>query len=350
MKKIFALTLAIIFAFTLISCKSDFKDANNESEYVYNSGGYTLFVPEDWTVTLASSAVSASFEDGTAVTVAPFSFGSTEYMTVDLGWQEIKSNFETFFAGNYSVIDEENKDGETLVDGINSGKYIYKGNVAGVEMKFMCVLTIYDATFYNITFSSAIDSFDSHLDVFNKIIENFTFGKTDKTVDGFKSAVAPEKTNVVTDKFTLSVDRDWITDNSTGILSARYANGFPSSISVMQTTLGEFSNSADYWNSYIDTFKSSLKNFSIVEEECEDGFLIDGRNGRAYVFTGVPAIGSDDNDTPYKYCQVLVEDGNDLYIITYASSADTETGSGYYEVHYETFTDVLAEFKIGANS
>jgi len=32
MKKIFALTLAIIFAFTLISCKSDFKDANSESE------------------------------------------------------------------------------------------------------------------------------------------------------------------------------------------------------------------------------------------------------------------------------------------------------------------------------
>lgn len=347
MKRIFALFLILIFSFALVSCKSDLKNANSESSYVYNSGGYTLFVPNDWTVTLASSAVSASHTDGTSVTVAPFSYGSTEYMTVDLGWQEIKSNFETFFGGNYSVISEDNKDNELLVDGVNSAKYIYKGSVAGVDMKFMCVLTIYNATFYNITFASSEDTFELHTEEYNKIIEHFTFAKTDKTVEGFKAAVAPEKTSVVTDSFTLTVDRDWITDYSTGIISARYANGFPSSISVMKTTIGNFETPKDYWNSYIDTFKTSLKNFSVVEEECESGFLIDGRTALAFVFTAVPAIGADDNDTPYKYCQVLVEDGEDLYIITYASSADTETGSGYYEVHYETFTDVLAEFKIG---
>lgn len=347
MKKILALLLVFIFAFTLISCKTDYKNANKESGYVYNSGGYTLYVPNDWNVTLASSAVSASHTDGTAVTVAPFSYSSTDFMSVDVGWQEIKSNFETFFAGEYSIIDEENKDGELLVDNINSGKYIYVGTVAGVKMKYMCVLTIYNATFYNITFSSATDTFDQHTKEFDSILEHFSFGKTDKKIDGFKAAIAPEKTNVVTDKFTLSVDRDWITDNSTGILCARYANGFPSSISVIQTDLGDYSNSADYWNSYIETFKASLKGFTVIEEECEEGFIIDGCNARSYVFTGIPAIGSDDKDTPYKYCQVLVENGNDLYIITYASSADTDTGSGYYEVHYETFTDVLAEFKIG---
>ena len=347
MKKIFALLLITTFALTLVSCKSDFKSANDESYYVHNSGGYTLFVPEDWTVNLASSAVSASHSDGTAVTVAPFSYGSTEYMSVDLGWQEIKSNFETFFAGNYSIINEENKDDELLVDGINSGRYTYVGTIAGVKMKYMCVLTIYDTTFYNITFSSSEENFDSHTEEFEKILEHFTFGKSDKSVEGFKSALAPEKTNIVANKFTLSVDRDWITDVSTGVVSARYANGFPSSITVMQTTMGEFSNAEDYWRSYIDTFKTSLKSFTLIDSECEYGFLIDGKTACSFVFTAIPAVDADDKDTPYKYCQVLVEDGNDLYIITYASSDNTETGSGYYDVHYETFTDVLNNFKIG---
>ena len=115
----------------------------------------------------------------------------------------------------------------------------------------------------------------------------------------------------------------------------------------MQTTLGDFENSYDYWYSYLDTFKSSLKNFTVIEEEFEKDFLVDEKKARAFVFTAIPAVGADNNDTPYKYCQVLVENGEDLYIITYASSADTETGSGYYDVHYETFLDVLGEFKIG---
>ena len=259
----------------------------------------------------------------------------------------ITSNFETFFAGDYSIIDEENKDGELLVDGQNSGAYLYTGTVAGVKMKFLCVLTIYNSTFYNITFSSADSIFDQHQSEFKKILEYFKFGKSNAEIEGFKAAVSPEKTTVVTERFTLSVDRDWITDNSTGVVSARYANGFPSSITVMQTTLGDFSNSYDYWYSYVDTFRSSLKNFTIIESECEGGLLIDGRPARSFVFTAIPAVDSDDNDTPYKYCQVLVENGNELFIITYASSDNTETGSGYYEVHYEIFMDVLGEFKIG---
>ena len=347
MKKFLALTLIIASALCLVACKSDFKSANDESDYVYNSGGYTLFVPNDWTVDLASSAVSASHTDGTSVTVTPFSYGSTDYMSVDLGWQEIKSNFETFFAGNYSIVNEENKDGELLVDGNNSGRYIYVGTVAGVRMKFMCVLTIYNSTFYNITFASKEDSFAAHEEDFAKILEHFTFKKAENAPEGFKAAIAPEKTNVVTIKFTLSVDRDWITDTSTGVVSARYANGFPSSITVMQTELGSFENATDYWYSYLDTFKTSLKSFSIVEKECEQSFLIDGKDACSFVFTAIPAVDADDNDTPYKYCQVLIEDGKDLYIITYASSDNTETGSGYYDVHYDVFTDVLNNFKIG---
>ncbi len=348
MKKLLALILISVFAFSLVSCKSDFKNANEESDYVYNSGGYTLFVPNDWTVTLASSSVSASATDGTSVTVSPFTFNSNRgIMTVGIGWEEIKTNFETFFGGEYSIINEENKDGELLVDGENAGRYIYIGTVAGVEMKYKSVLVIYNSIFYNITFSSKTDLFDSHEGEFDKIIEYFDFQKTDKTHEGFKAATAPEKTNIVSNKFTLTVDRDWITDHSTGVLCARYANGFPSSISVMETTLGEYTNSRDYWYSYIDTFKSTLKDFKIIEEECEDDFLVDERKACSFVFTAIPAIGADGEDTPYKYCQVLVENGNDLYIITYASSADTSTGSGYYETHKEIFLDVLGEFKIG---
>lgn len=347
MKRIICILLIIACAFTFASCKSDFKDANKESDYVYNSGGYTLFVPEDWTVTLASSAVSASHSDGSAVTVTPFSYSSTDYMSVEIGWKEIKSNFETFFAGNYAIIDEENKDGELLVDGQNSGAYTYTGTVAGIKMKYTCVLTIFNSTFYSITFSSTEELYDTHEEEFNKIVEYFKFGKVTNAPEGFKAAVAPEKTNVVTDRFTLSVDRDWITDNSTGVVCARYSNGFPSSITVMQTSLGDFENSYDYWYSYLDSFKSSFKNFEIVTEECESNLLIDGRSARSFVFKAVPAVDQDDNDTPYKYCQVLVENGKELFIITYASSDNTDTGSGYYDVHYDIFLDVLAEFKIG---
>lgn len=330
---------------SLVSCKSDYKDAS-EGEYALNSGGYTLYVPESWEVTLATDCTFAKAEDGTAVTVTPFTMSDSYYQTVGSAWKKIKSNFGTFFAGNYSIIDEENEDFALTVDGYNAGEYIYVGTVAGVAMKYKTVLTIYDAYLYSITFSSREELFDSHEEDYENILKYFKFASPTTPPAGFKAADKPDKIQVEKDKFTMSVDSDWITDDSTGILFARFANGFPSCISVMTADMSGFDNVEEYWNSYTEEFEKSFKDFTLIEEECSNDSIVANKPAYSYVYTAIPAVDDNGEDVLYKYCQVLVPDGDVVYIITYSSSANTDKGSGYYDTHYETFIDVLANFKI----
>lgn len=346
MKKIVSfLLISLICIFSLVSCKKDMKDAS-EGEYVNNSGGYTLYVPESWEVTLSTDCAIAKAEDGTAVTVTPFSMSNAYYQTVETAWTQIKGNFNTFFAGEYTIIDEENEDFALTVDGNNAGEFIYKGTVAGVEMKYKTVLTIYNTYLYSITFSSTPELFDSHAEDYSDILKYFKFSSPEQAPEGFKAADKPDKVQVKTDDFTMSVNSDWITDDSTGVLFARYANGFPSCISIMTADMNGFDSAEDYWNSYLDTFKKSFKSFTIIEEECSDDSNVGGKPAYSYVFTAYPAADDNGEDVLYKYCQVLIPNGDEIYIITYSSSADTDLGSGYYDTHYETFIDVLANFKI----
>lgn len=346
MKKV--LPLILILSFCLISlagCTPDTSEAGKD-EFVYNSGGFTLYVPESWTVTLSTDCTVANAPDGTTVSVTPFSMSDAYYQTVSTAWEKIKSNFDTFFAGNYSIVDEENTDFEVIVDGYNAGEYIYTGTVADVSMKYKTVLTIYNTYLYIITFSTTPELYDSHEEDYTNIIKYFKFAKPTTPPEGFKACDKPDNVEVKNDKFTMKVDSEWITDNSTGVLFARYANGFPSCISVVIGDMKGFDNAQDYWNSYLETFKSSLKQFTIIENECSDDSTVAGKPAYSYVFTAIPAVDDQGEDMLYKYCQVLIPVGEEVYIITYSSSANTELGTGYYDTHYDVFIDVLANFQI----
>ncbi len=348
--RILSLSLLLCIAvLSLFSCKSDNKDAEEGTDYVFNSNNYSLFIPEDWTVTLASDSLSASAPDGSSVTIAPFDYSTSEYITIDTVWEKICENFETFFNGKYSVVNTDNEnDRFTTIGGLDAGKYIYTGSVGGVDMKFENVITIYDSRVFLMVFSSTAELFDSHKDDFDGIVAKFEFNKTDKTYDGYKLVREAEKKLYDSGKFKVSIDRDWITDTSTGVLSAKYANGFPSCITFMTADLGEFTDLHEYWYSYKETFEKSMKGFTILEDDLyhdkEDEIF--GLPARQFVFTAIPAVDSSNQETVYKYCQVLIKNGNEVIIATYSSSANTDKINGYYDTHFEIFRDALDSLTI----
>lgn len=353
MKKILRiLPLALLICaaiLSLFSCKSDNKNAEEGTDYVFNSNNYSLFVPEDWTVTLASDSLSASAPDGSCVTIAPFDYRSSEYITIETVWTKICENFETFFNGKYSIVNTDSESDRFIsIGGLEAGKYIYTGSVAGIQMKYENVITIYDSRVFLMVFSSTAELFDSHIADFDSIVEKFEFTNTDKSYDGYKLVKEAEKKLYDSGKFKVSVDRDWITDISTGVLSARYANGFPSCITFMVADLGEFTDLHDYWYSYKETFEKSMKEFTVVEDDIyhdvEDE--ISGLPARQFVFTAIPAVDSENNETVYKYCQVLIQNGSEVIIATYSSSATTDKINGHYDTHLDVFRDVLDSLEV----
>lgn len=150
--------------------------------------------------------------------------------------------------------------------------------------------------------------------------------KSDVTVPyGLQLASDPDVVD-----YYLFVPDDWTVDISTGVTYAYHSASDPSSISVSVYKLGDdITDVAGYWEYYTAQFASVFGDPQNVETATT---LLGGKEAAQYVYTTVFG------ENTYKFWQVVCVNRGQVYILTYASSAEN------YDKHTDDMQAVVESF------
>lgn len=157
--------------------------------------------------------------------------------------------------------------------------------------------------------------------------------KTDEIPDGMQLI----ESEFVDYKFF--VPNGWITDITTGVLTAKAGDNSNVSIQTMNPS-GSYKSADDYFRTdYFAKVQSTFKNVVLIEEECSTENQKFGKSGEPcvkYVYT----VESD--GATYKLLQYFTYYSGYLYIFTYtAQIAETDAAGNIKELDY--FADHLEE-------
>lgn len=130
---------------------------------------YRFFVPENWMVNNGAEFSAAKFSDSDSSNVSlQMYMTDDESQTVDDYFAELEKRYKEMFA-SYELESSE----DIKMDGSDAKKYVYKIVVGGIEYKQMQAIVVRGAVFYTLTYTALPESFDSHIDDVNKMIESF---------------------------------------------------------------------------------------------------------------------------------------------------------------------------------
>ena len=170
MKRFLTLALALAML-TMTGCGAD---ADAPTGYKTASGeaaDYYFFVPDDWTVDMATGATSAycSAEDPSSVSVMAWELPNTD-TTLDQWWEMNLEDITMVFQ-NVTVEEPEN----VTVGGVHGQKYVYTADLGDFSYKIMQTAAIRRGSVYLITYTSLADTFDSHLEEVGNMVAFFQF-------------------------------------------------------------------------------------------------------------------------------------------------------------------------------
>lgn len=177
MKRYISALLVIILAAVLVlSVTSCGKDKDVPAGMIKASGDeadFTLYVPEKWTVDMATAAVSAyaGKDDPSSVSVMGWDLEYTDYSLDE--WWEVNESENAKVFGDYETVSEE----DLTVDGLYAEKKIYTASLGDYEYRIMQVACVKKATVYLFTYTSTPDTFDSHLDEVGQMLANLKIGR-----------------------------------------------------------------------------------------------------------------------------------------------------------------------------
>ena len=146
----------------------------------------------------------------------------------------------------------------------------------------------------------------------------------DGTPDGMKNVAGKN------DAYYLYVPESW-TENSNGVVGARYSNTDTSNISVTAYGGSEYSTVEDYWNDFKKKVSDISTEFEAVKEN--EPKVIGGKNGVQYVFKMTTG------EVKYQVQQVFVLYSNIMYVITYTATEEK------FDSHTEDIQKIIDEFK-----
>ncbi|MBQ9510516.1 MAG: hypothetical protein IJR55_02270 [Clostridia bacterium] len=190
--KITALIFAIMFVCAaLVSCG---KDKDGVPSGMIEVGGelnteYRLFVPNDWTVDIATGFVSAHAQDGSNVSVQVVSTGGVYTSSADYivridneTYNGLTEYFEKVYLPTIQTtfasltLDEQYTQGQKLGDEERACKYVYSVTSGGKDYKIMQILAVHGSEIYIFTYTAREPNYDKHLEEVNdKILQNFIF-------------------------------------------------------------------------------------------------------------------------------------------------------------------------------
>ncbi len=134
--------------------------------------GYRFFVPENWIVNGRADFPAAYYSDSDSSNVSLQVYMLNLESDDSLNTPE--KYFETCCERYEDVFDAFTLDGEEDIEmaGAKAKQYIYTIETGGVEYKQLQAI-VFRGAYYVLTYTSSPETFDSHLDDIEKMIENF---------------------------------------------------------------------------------------------------------------------------------------------------------------------------------
>ena len=176
MKKLIISVISLIMALFCVSC-SDKQEESSVPDGMKlasseEAASYALYVPEDWTVDMATAATRAhcSKSDASSVSAMAWELEHTDSKIEDW-WDVNVEELKTVFADyNEEAVEQ------TTLDGRQAVKYVYTASLGENKFKFMQTAALNGSgAVYIITYTALEDVYDSHADEVYSILENFKF-------------------------------------------------------------------------------------------------------------------------------------------------------------------------------
>ena len=307
--------------------------------YAENTVDYTMFVPEDWTVTMANGVVAAVCSDADPVSVSITNYSIYGNTSVQDEWLKLKSQTENAVK-DFTLISEPDYENESsgivTVADTKGAAYEYSAVINKTVCQYEQVLFIRDAVLYVFTYSASAEAYQTHKADAESILAELTFAKNAVCPEGMKPAVTSETKYALSDKYILYVDKDWTIDASSGVLTASFAS-LNSNVTVLTATVDDTIGMDGYLESSMRELKSTLPSFELLSES-NDKYLIGTKDGR-YSATEWEYKSQIEGQT-YRFCQVICKAKTDIFILTFS------TTEAYYENHISYFTKLLDAFRI----
>jgi len=171
-KHIAKLAAALIAASALFTSCADSDAINPPSGMILSCDpevtDYYLFVPNNWTVDLTTSASGAYYSknDPSSISMMVWELEHTD-STIDDWWEANKTDLELVFQ-NFSIESEEN----TTIDSKYAKKYVYTADLGTSSYKIMQIGTLTDGKIFLFTYTALAEVYDSHLEDVTKITDN----------------------------------------------------------------------------------------------------------------------------------------------------------------------------------
>ncbi|MBQ7321697.1 MAG: hypothetical protein IJW99_06345 [Clostridia bacterium] len=131
---------------------------------------YALYVPETWTVNKNSGVSGAYVSAYDKSNVSLISYLPTSAMTTEQYFAMCEESYKAEF-DNYALVES----GSATMADMPAQYYVYTATVGGENYKFLQAIVGNGGMFYNLTYTSLSDMYDSHIEEVMKMIEVFTF-------------------------------------------------------------------------------------------------------------------------------------------------------------------------------
>ncbi len=182
--RIALVTVALALVLALCAC-GEAADASAPDGMKLVEGaatGYSLYVPQSWTVDMSTGVVSAYASSVDRANISFTGFALTDRAaTLDSFWNEYAGDFKSTFGDSMYYYDAEGKEttepfaAKTTLGGFEANKYVYRAKVTGEVYKFMQVTCIAAGTVYIFTYTAVLGNYDAHIAEINDILNNFRF-------------------------------------------------------------------------------------------------------------------------------------------------------------------------------
>lgn len=130
--------------------------------------------------------------------------------------------------------------------------------------------------------------------------------------------------------YSLFIPGGWVLlDGENGLNGAYYSASDKSSITV-SSYYGDVYSIDEYWQKSKASYEETYKNFTVETEE--EQVVFGGKNAFKYVFS------AEIDSTEYKFMQIVAIHQNNVYVLTYTSSAEN------YESHMTDVEKTVTEF------
>lgn len=169
--KLLLLLILAILTLSMASCgkKGEYEAPAGFQTVSDENADYCFYVPDDWTRDMSTAAAGAYFNSADPSSVSVMAW-ELEYSDSDLeDWWKTNTEDLALTFNNLQIEDEQN----TTLDDNYAKRYTYTADLGVNTYKFMQEACLKNGNVYVFTYTSLVDTFDSHLDEVEEMLSYF---------------------------------------------------------------------------------------------------------------------------------------------------------------------------------